>query len=176
MKKLISVLALSVAAATAMPTMAANPVQNELKGAIEQSSQVAKRVGEIQKELSEIRQKAFKDNPDLVKAADAANSALEIEAKDVGYDPKGFEAKLRTARSELSKEGLTEEQRQSILGELKKQQNDQAEKRAKFLAKPQVQKVNADLQKQILGAMKKTSPDTQKLLNELDTLLKSMKS
>ena len=176
MKKFLSIVALSIATITAMPTIAAAPTQSNSKGAVEQTNPTIQRIQELRQQLAGIRSKAFETNPDLVEAANKANDALEIEAKSVGYDPKGFEQALQKAQTELTKEGVTEKQRQAIVAELQKKQAEQKEKGYQYLSKPNVKKIHDDLQKKVVAAMKKTDPKTQAVMDELETLVKSLKS
>ncbi|MHC6528665.1 hypothetical protein [Vibrio proteolyticus] len=178
MKKLLTLLTLSAAVA-ASPVMAQGETQDtkaNLQQAIAQSQQISQRVGEIQQELATIKQKAYEQDPELVNATEKANATLEKKAKEVGYDPQGFEQALQSARTKLADKGVTESERQSILTKLKAQQQQQADKRTQFLANPDVQQVNQQLQKKLVAAMNKVDPDTSKLLKELDGLIKSMKS
>ncbi|MDN3684968.1 hypothetical protein QW180_20915 [Vibrio sinaloensis] len=180
-KKFLSIVALSVATITAMPTIAAAPTQSNSKGAVEQTNPTIQRIQELRQQLAGIRSKAFETNPDLVEAANKANEALEIEAKSVGYDPKGFEQALqKKAQTELTKEGVTEKkQRQAIVAELQKKQDEQKKRKATSIYQSlTLRKSTMTYRKKVVAAMKKkTDPKkTQAVMDELETLVKSLKS
>ncbi|MFB9137346.1 hypothetical protein M1D72_07600 [Vibrio sp. AK197] len=175
MKKLILSVTLSLAALYTLPASAeVSPAGNGQAAA--QVNPAQQRVGEIQSELNGIWDKAFKENPDLVKAADETNAKLKEKASEIGYDPNVMKKALVDAQTKLADQDVSDEQRQEVMASLKETKDDQAEIRAKFLADPEVRKLNEDLQEKVMAAMKEVDPKTEQLISEMDSLLASMKS
>ncbi len=175
MKKLILSVTLSLAALYAMPSSAEVSPQVDSQSAAQANPNPAhQRIGEIQSELNKIWDQAFKQNPELVKAADKTNEQLKVKAKEIGYDPNVMKDALAKAQTQLSDSSISDDSRQQVMTRLKTIQNSQAQVRAKFLADPEVRKLNEDLQEKVMSAMKQVNPKTEQLISEMDTLLASM--
>ncbi|MGY3572434.1 hypothetical protein [Vibrio paucivorans] len=186
MNKLLPVLslsflvALSAAFANEPETNSNMEIRSEAlkdsEAALEATTQINQRVSELQIQLSHIKKQAFEQNPQLVQETDEANKKLDIVAKEIGYDPQGFEQELSNARNELADENITEEKRQEIYRDLQQEQIEQTEKRAEFLQTPEVLQTQQDLQFKVFEEMKKIEPKTEELIQELQMLLNSMDS
>ncbi len=176
MKKLLLSVTLSLATLYAMPASAeVSPKVDGQAAAQSNPNPTHQRIGEIQSELNQIWDQAFKQDPDLVKAADKTNEQLKEKADEIGYDPNVMKAALAKAQNKLSDNSMSDDDRKEVMAGLKEVQDDQAEVRAKFLADPEVRKLNEDLQEKVISAMKEVNPKTEQLINEMDMLLASMK-
>ncbi len=176
MKKLLLSVTLSLATLYAMPASAeVSPKVDGQAAAQANPNPTHQRIGEIQSELNKIWDQAFKQDPDLVKAADKTNEQLKEKADEIGYDPNVMKSALAKAQTKLSDSSMSDDDRKEVMAGLKEVQDDQAEVRAKFLADPEVRKLNEDLQEKVISAMKEVNPKTEQLISEMDMLLASMK-
>ncbi|BBC41897.1 hypothetical protein FA893_13975 [Photobacterium damselae subsp. piscicida] len=164
--------AFSVSAAPAATNSA--PAKPQVSAQVQQAAQ---RVGQIQQEqeLATIRNKTLKANPKLVKDIKAYETAFNNKAKALGYHPDQELKRLREIQTKARDQKTTDAQRKDLAKEFASIQKKLIKQRQTIMSDPAISKMEQQLEKNTITAMKKQDPKTDKLLKELDSLMAKFK-
>ncbi|HIF9179986.1 TPA: hypothetical protein ACX6QL_003934 [Photobacterium damselae] len=162
--------AFSVSAAPAATNSA--PEKPQISAQVQQAAQ---RVGQIQQELATIRNKTLKANPKLVKDIKAYETAFDNKAKALGYHPDQELKRLREIQTKARDQKTTDAQRKDLAKEFASIQQKLIKQRQTIMSDPAISKMEQQLEKNTITAMKKQDPKTDKLLKELDSLMAKFK-
>ncbi|EPT9249672.1 hypothetical protein ACVTNF_001839 [Photobacterium damselae] len=162
--------AFSVSAAPAATNSA--PAKPQVSAQVQQAAQ---RVGQIQQELATIRNKTLKANPKLVKDIKTYETAFDNKAKALGYHPDQELKRLREIQTKARDQKTTDAQRKDLAKEFASIQKKLIKQRQTIMSDPAISKMEQQLEKNTITAMKKQDPKTDKLLKELDSLMAKFK-
>ncbi|MCG3863304.1 MULTISPECIES: hypothetical protein [unclassified Photobacterium] len=141
-----------------------------------QQQNIANRIGMIQQELAGIRHQTLQSHPELVKELKAYETAFNNKVKAKGYNPEKLIKRAQEIQLEARKEGLSNAKRTELVKEFTNIRMELAKQQKSILSDPAISKQDKQVQKDVLTAMKKQDPKAEKLLTELDSLVKQFKS
>lgn len=173
---LIIAAASAALSAAAVPAVAQQPstskgaphqlkLQSKAQSARRQKlQQVQKRMQSLRQQLGQIRQAAFKHNPKLKKEQSQLSQLVRSTMKKNGDDPAPHQQKLKQLRSQFQKKNLNKGQRQKIVQQAQQEEHALRSGYRKALQDKKVQKAQKQFRNDMLAAMKKQNPKTDKLI------------
>ncbi|MDV5169045.1 hypothetical protein [Photobacterium rosenbergii] len=136
--------------------------------------EVTHRINAIQRDLTSIRQQTLQANPELIEQAKAFEAAYKEKAKEIGYNPDEFVSQAQEIQDKVRNAETSEEEREALIKEFAAAKRQLAEQRESILADEKLMAMQEKLQADTFAAMKSTNPETETLIQELNSLLESL--
>ncbi|AJR08937.1 hypothetical protein C9J03_06135 [Photobacterium gaetbulicola] len=136
--------------------------------------EVTHRINAIQRDLASIRQQTLQANPELIEQAKAFETAYQAKAKEIGYNPDEFINQAQEIQDKVRNAETSEEEREALIKEFAAAKRQLAEQRESLLADESLMAMQEKLQSDTYAAMKAFDPKTERLVDELNTLLESL--
>lgn len=137
---------------------------------------IANRIGAIQQELANIRKQTLQAQPELVKKLKAYETAFNDKVKALGYQPEKLIKRAQEIQLEARKDGLSNAKRTELIKEFAGIRSTLAKQQQTILSDPTISKQDKKVQQDVLSAMKKQNPKSEKLLTELNNLINKFKA
>lgn len=137
----------------------------------QQTSALEREFIEIQQRLARIQQKAVENNPELQEKADALEELVTDKMRAAGYDLGGIMETMLAAQARMEEAG-TDQQRREIMEsqEVRAAQRQMQEAQRAAVEDPEVQAAQQQLQDDMLGAMRREEPETDRLIERLQEI------
>jgi hypothetical protein len=126
---------------------------------------------EIQQRLAEAQQKAVENTPDLQDKADALEELVTDKMRAAGHDPGSIMETMLAAQAKLEA-ARTDAERQQVMEsrEVREAQRKMQEAQRAAMEDPEVQNARQSLQDDMLSAMRREEPATDRLIERLDEI------
>ncbi|WP_064603334.1 hypothetical protein [Photobacterium sp. J15] len=132
------------------------------------------RINAIQRDLTSIRQQTLQANPELITQSKELEAKFEQKAKEVGYEPDEFINKAQEIQELVKDSSLTEKERSELIKEFTAAKQKMAEQRQAIIADKELMTMQEQLQQDMMMAMQEQDPNTEKLVDELNRLIRTI--
>lgn len=133
-------------------------------------NQLLQRYKQVSTELSQIRSKALKSDPALIKKGQALRQQMIDVMKKNGEDPQPMLDTLKSLGKQLQSKTLSASKREQLLGKARQTESALVAAERKALQNPKLQAEGKTFQQTVLADMRKVNPNTDKLIAELHSL------
>lgn len=134
----------------------------------------ANRIHAIQRDLTSIRQQTLQANPELMAQSKQLEEKFQQKAEEVGYEPDKFITKAKEIQKQVQDKSLSTEERSELIKEFTDAKQELAEQRKAIIADKELMAMQDKLQQDTIMAMKAYDPNTEKLVEELNQLIKAI--
>ncbi|MCW8327777.1 hypothetical protein MD588_03070 [Photobacterium sp. SDRW27] len=141
---------------------------------IANQKETVNRINAIQRDLTSIRQQTLQANPELAEQSKELEAKFQQKAEEVGYDPETFITKAQEIQEQVKDTSLSEEQRSELIKEFAAAKQKMAEQRQAIISDKELMAMQEKLQQETMVAMKAHDPKTEKLVEELNTLVETI--
>lgn len=122
---------------------------------------------QLQEQLGEIQERAVAAHPEVQQQAQAFQDALVGAMQREGYDPRGSLAHIESIEQQIEQGNLSEQERQTLIQELRDEHQQLVQAEEAALQHPQVQQAREDFVMGMLNAMREEAPETDRLIEQL---------
>lgn len=130
----------------------------------------AARARAIQQQLMQIRAATLEANPDLESRQEALGDLVRETMRESGHTPEADIAKMGEIRDSLEDEGMSAEERETLVQEFQQLRATFMGARQQAMADSEVQDAGAAFQQALLTAMREQDPRTDTLMQRMSTL------
>lgn len=137
----------------------------------QQPSALEKEYMEIQQRLAQAQQKAVENTPELQDKADALEELVTDKMRAAGHDPGDIMETMLAAQAKME-EARTDAQRREIMEsrEVREAQRKLQEAQRAAMEDGEVQAAQQALEDDILSAMRRVEPETDRLIERLQEI------
>lgn len=163
-------LCLAIASLTLATPLLAAPGNSPSQPSQEQMqafSNAQAKMQKLQQQLTQIQQAAVKENPDLLQQEEAFRKLLMTTFKEGGHTPEKDYQELQALQDKIQNAETPEAEREKLFKELQQKNAEFQKMQREVMQDKDITKAQDELNTNILNAMKKQNPDTEKLLSEL---------
>lgn len=132
--------------------------------------QAQQRLRQVERQLTKIQKEAVNAHPELQKKQDDFRSLLMTTMRSKGYTPEKDMKRLNELRKKLNDRSLNVDDRDKLIAEFQEKSSRLQKAQHDAFGEKKVKQAQQDLQAAVVAAMKKTDPNTTKLLKEMDDL------
>lgn len=127
---------------------------------------------QLQQRLQQAQQRAMQNNPALQEQADAMEDMVTDKMRDAGYDPGAIMETLLAAQGKLQDERLSDAERREILEsrEVREAQEQLQEAQQAVMQDPEVVEVQRALEEDIMAAIRREEPETDRIIERLQEI------
>jgi chromosome segregation ATPase len=138
--------------------------------------QAQEKARKLQQQLSEIQQKALKNNPELQDELDELKALVQQKMKDKGHTPEKDRKRIEKLRGDLtSGDDMSQKQRQSRMQEFRKLTQGLQKAQKEAMQDPEVKEKTKQFRESMRAAMKEENPEAPQLRKELQKTVKKMR-
>lgn len=121
--------------------------------------------------LQEIHTETIEANPDLAEQQAEFESEVREAVEDQGYDIETGQERIQSLAGQLQEDSdLSEEERQAVMQDFAAERRSLQQARAAALEQPEIQEAGQKLQQDTMAAMQEQSPQTEQLMQEMQSL------
>jgi chromosome segregation ATPase len=129
---------------------------------------------QLQERVSAIRDTAMEENPELRKQGEDLKDLVASKIDARGYDLEGAAEKLQSIQKQLQNEDLPQDQQEQLVGEFKDMQRELLQVRNDVMQDEEVQNAQAQLQEELLAAMREEEPELNQILSQMEQAREEM--
>lgn len=158
-----------------VPAQAANqPVAKPSADANNKTMRMEQRYMQLQGELAQTQEKAFKKRPSLIKQEKHFRELFMATMKRQGTDPKPRVAELKKLRQQILDKHTDNTKRTALIAKARAIQEELLKAENKAIRDPRVAAANKKLRKDTIDEMRKVNPKTDQMIAEFEAIRKQL--
>lgn len=140
-----------------------------VQAVIAQVEQAQTRIQSLNRQLQQIQQQAFAENPELATQRDALQDLLDERMREDGFDAEASRARMESIVQDMENAELSERERMELGRQFRQEQTQMQQAQSQVMRDEDVQQRIEGMNEALISAMRESDAETDALIEQLDS-------